>query len=107
MLSFKQKEEKHEKFKKVFIRSYTCSYWFNSIIFFFIKKDDNKETDALRFKNEYSKVSDNNPFVYRNIDQIINILERELVQYIQAFLNVLGVKLMFLMQKKQLKSWYR
>ena len=46
------------------------------LYFFFIKKDDNKETDALRFKNEYSKVSDNNPFVYRNIDQIINILER-------------------------------
>lgn len=46
------------------------------LYFFFIKKDDNKETDALRFKNEYSKVSDNNPFVYRNIDQIINILEK-------------------------------
>ena len=45
------------------------------LYFFFIKKDDNKETDALRFKNEYSKVRDNNPFVYRNIDQIINILE--------------------------------
>ena len=46
------------------------------LYFFFIRKDDNKETDALRFKNEYSKVSDNNPFVYRNIDQIINILEK-------------------------------
>ena len=45
------------------------------LYFFFIKKDDNKETDAQKFKNEYSKVSDNNPFVYRNIDQIINILE--------------------------------
>lgn len=46
------------------------------LYFFFIKKDDNKETDALRFKNEYCKVSENNPFVYRNIDQIINILEK-------------------------------
>ena len=46
------------------------------LYFFFIRKDDNKETDALRFKNEYSKVSENNPFVYRNIDQIINILEK-------------------------------
>lgn len=46
------------------------------LYFFFIKKDDNKETDAQKFKNEYSMVSDNNPFVYRNIDQIINILEK-------------------------------
>lgn len=46
------------------------------LYFFFIRKDDNKETDAQKFKNEYSMVSDNNPFVYRNIDQIINILEK-------------------------------
>lgn len=46
------------------------------LYFFFIRKDDNKETDAQKFKNEYNKVSDNNPFVYRNIDQIINILEK-------------------------------
>lgn len=46
------------------------------LYFFFIKKDDNKETDAQKFKNEYNKVSDDNPFVYRNIDQIINILEK-------------------------------
>ena len=46
------------------------------LYFFFIRKDDNKETDAQKFKNEYSKVSDDNPFVYRNIDQIINILEK-------------------------------
>lgn len=46
------------------------------LYFFFIKKDDNKETDAQKFRNEYSNVSDNNPFVYRNIDQIINILEK-------------------------------
>lgn len=46
------------------------------LYFFFIRKDDNKETDAQKFKNEYSEVSDDNPFVYRNIDQIINILEK-------------------------------
>ena len=46
------------------------------LYFFFIRKDDNKETDAQKFKNEYNKVSDDNPFVYRNIDQIINILEK-------------------------------
>ncbi len=46
------------------------------LYFFFIKKDDNKETDAQKFRNEYSNVSENNPFVYRNIDQIINILEK-------------------------------
>lgn len=46
------------------------------LYFFFIRKDDNKETDAQKFRNEYSNVSDNNPFVYRNIDQIINILEK-------------------------------
>ena len=38
--------------------------------FFLIKKDDNKIDDAKKFK------SDDNPFVYRSVDQIINILEK-------------------------------
>ena len=37
---------------------------------------DNKEnSDALKFKEEYSEVNDNNVFVYRDINEIINILE--------------------------------
>ena len=44
--------------------------------FFLIKKDDNKIHDAKKFKSEYTNVSDDNPFVYRSVDQIINILEK-------------------------------
>jgi len=33
-------------------------------------------TDAGKFKNEYGTVDSNNVFVYRNIDEIINILEK-------------------------------
>lgn len=34
------------------------------------------ETDAKKFNKEYTQVSKDNVFVYRNADQIINILER-------------------------------
>ena len=44
--------------------------------FFLIKKDDNKIDDAKKFKSEYTNVSDDNPFVYRSVDKIINILEK-------------------------------
>lgn len=44
--------------------------------FFLIKKDDNKESDREKFKSEYTNVTSDNPFVYRNVDQIINILEK-------------------------------
>lgn len=44
--------------------------------FFLIKKDDNKIDDAKKFKTEYTNVSDDNPFVYRSVDKIINILEK-------------------------------
>lgn len=44
--------------------------------FFLIKKDNNKIDDAKKFKSEYTNVSDDNPFVYRSVDQIINILEK-------------------------------
>lgn len=44
--------------------------------FFLIKKEDNKETDAEKFKSEYTNVTDDNPFVYRSVDQIIQILEK-------------------------------
>lgn len=44
--------------------------------FFLIKKGDNKESDREKFKSEYTNVTSDNPFVYRNVDQIINILEK-------------------------------
>lgn len=44
--------------------------------FFLIKKDDNKESDREKFKSEYTNVTSDNPFVYRSVDQIINILEK-------------------------------
>lgn len=41
------------------------------------KEDTKKETisDAIKFKEEYSKVDDDNLFVYRSIEEIIKILE--------------------------------
>lgn len=43
---------------------------------YFMKIDDSKAlSDSEKFKNEYSEVSDNNVFVYRSIDEIINILK--------------------------------
>lgn len=44
--------------------------------FFLIKKGDNKESGAEKFKSEYTNVTSDNPFVYRSVDQIINILEK-------------------------------
>lgn len=44
--------------------------------FFLIKKGENKKNGAEKFKSEYTNVTSNNPFVYRNVDQIINILEK-------------------------------
>lgn len=42
--------------------------------FLFINKTE--ESDSKRFALEYNQVSDENVFVYRNIDEIINILEK-------------------------------
>lgn len=42
------------------------------------KKEENKPTptaDAIKFKEEYKKVEDDNVFVYRSIEDIIKILE--------------------------------
>lgn len=39
------------------------------------KKEDSEITDALKFKKEYQKVDDDNLFVYRNMEEIIKILE--------------------------------
>ena len=65
------------KNKKMFVLGFTLIVIGLILLYFFlIKKEDSKETDAQKFKNEYTKVSDDNPFVYRNIDQIINILEK-------------------------------
>lgn len=44
--------------------------------FFLIKKGDNKESGREKFKSEYTNVTSDNPFVYRSVDQIINILEK-------------------------------
>lgn len=39
------------------------------------KEEDSKISDALKFKKEYQKVDDDNLFVYRNMEEIIKILE--------------------------------
>lgn len=47
-----------------------------TLSFIFFKKVNNIElTDNVKFAKEYTKLTDNNVFVYRNIDEIINILE--------------------------------
>lgn len=46
------------------------------LVFIIIRENKVKSNDdAKRFKEEYSSVSDDNVFVYRNIDEIIKILE--------------------------------
>ena len=46
---------------------------------FFIFRDDKEDeevmTDAQKFSSEYTEVSDNNVFVYRNASEIVRILE--------------------------------
>lgn len=39
------------------------------------KGPDNNITDAIKFKEEYTKIEDDNIFVYRSIEEIIKILE--------------------------------
>ncbi len=43
--------------------------------FFWLKKANNNTGDAKNFSEEYTAVGSDNVFVYRNIDEIINILE--------------------------------
>jgi rhodanese domain protein len=42
----------------------------------FLKKDKKTVSDMEKFSAEYHEVAKNNVFVYRNIDEIINILEK-------------------------------
>lgn len=42
----------------------------------FLKKDKKTASDMEKFSAEYHEVAKNNVFVYRNIDEIINILEK-------------------------------
>lgn len=41
-----------------------------------LKPSKNEKTDAIKFSEEYTQVDKNNVYVYRDIDQIINILEK-------------------------------
>lgn len=47
------------------------------LIYYFVDGKEEINSDALRFSNEYTLVDKNNIFVYKNIDEIINILESE------------------------------
>ena len=44
-------------------------------IFLIVSSSSNKLTDAKKFSSEYTQVDENNIFVYKSIDEIINILE--------------------------------
>ena len=41
-----------------------------------LEKQENKITDAAKFKKEYKEVSEDNVFVYRTADDIIKIMEK-------------------------------
>ena len=43
--------------------------------YFYLNKEKNTNVDGKRFAEEYTSVTEDNVFVYRNIDEIINILE--------------------------------
>lgn len=46
------------------------------IVLIVVKVNDKTEkTDAMKFKEEYSEVADDNVFVYKDIDEIIDIME--------------------------------
>lgn len=44
-------------------------------LYFVINNKDNKNTDNIKFANEYTEVGEDNVFVYKDIDEIINILK--------------------------------
>ena len=45
-------------------------------LFKFVLNNDEVLSDASKFKEEYTEVDEDNVFVYRDIDEIINILEK-------------------------------
>lgn len=45
-------------------------------LFKFVLNNDEVLSDASKFKEEYTEVDEDNVFVYRSIDEIINILEK-------------------------------
>ena len=45
------------------------------ILLYFVLNNKNNENDNVRFAKEYAEVGEDNVFVYKNIDEIINILK--------------------------------
>lgn len=45
------------------------------ILFFTLRKEENKETDAIKFAKEYTEVGEDNVFVYRSSEEVIKLLE--------------------------------
>lgn len=43
--------------------------------YFYLYKEKNTNVDGKRFAEEYTSVTEDNVFVYRNIEEVINILE--------------------------------
>lgn len=44
-------------------------------ILFFVFKEDDTETDAIKFAKEYTLVGEDNVFVYRNAEEVIKLLK--------------------------------
>lgn len=44
-------------------------------LYFVISNSDNKNSDNVKFAKEYTEVDEDNVFVYKDIDEIINILK--------------------------------
>lgn len=45
------------------------------LLFNFNKKEENVNLDAKKFSREYETVPEDNPFVYKNVDEIIKIMK--------------------------------
>ena len=45
------------------------------IVLVVVKNNEEEKTDAMKFKEEYSEVASDNVFVYKDVDEIIDIME--------------------------------
>ena len=69
------KEIIKDKKKKIIILSIALVVLIAALSLILVLENKKESKDALKFKEEYTEVSEENVFVYRNIDEIIKILE--------------------------------
>ena len=90
------------------------------LLFNFNKKEENVNLDAKRFANEYETVPQDNPFVYKNVDEIIKIMKngtgvvylgypecpwcKAYVKYLNEVAQYVGVKKIYYCNTKKVKE---